>query len=190
MEIYEIIGHDNLVYLRIALQYLLIICGAFALYRVLAKYLDHQYRSIWFGIFWVLVYLKSMYDIADEYFDSLVVTNLGLVLFSWNWLFSYSTHSLQRVSIEAISEEQNSLWDRLFKKWDLHIKVEDEQFVFRETENPTLQIANIIKRKHKILGRNPYTEENELSDDRQDRFNLLVEALWEVVSEYVERKWS
>ncbi len=57
-----------------------------------------------------------MYDVADEYFDSLVVTNRGLILLRWNGLFDYKTESLQWVSIESLSDEQNTFRDTLFKK--------------------------------------------------------------------------
>ena len=130
-----------------------------------------------------------MYDLADEYLDSLVITNRWLILFRWNWLFNYTTDYLQRVSIESLSEEQKSFRDTLFKKWDLKIRLEDQRYIFAEVSHPTEQISKLLNRKEKILGRYQYHEnETQAEAGAKDKYELLVEALGEVVSEYVEKK--
>ena len=138
---------------------------------------------------WILIYAKCLYDIADEYLDSLVITNRWLVLFRRNWLFSYTTDYLQRVSVESISEEQTSFRDTLFKKWDLKVRLEDEKYIFKEVGHPALQVNKLLHRKEKILWRYQYHEnETQTEVDTKDKYELLVEALGEVVTEYVEKK--
>ncbi len=94
---------------------------------------------------------------------------------------------MQRVSLETVTDEQNSLADTLFKKGDISIRLEEEEHLFRNVHQPSQQVSKILTWKERILGtRTSY--ENNPTDQVRDKYELLVEALGEVVSEYVEKK--
>jgi hypothetical protein len=94
---------------------------------------------------------------------------------------------MQWVSTETIMYEQQTFRDTLFKKWDIKITVEETAYSFKDANKPAEKVSNIIARKQKILWRHHYSE-NETVPEAKDKYELLVEALWEVVSEYVEKK--
>ncbi len=187
-EIYEVIGHHILVYIKIIIGYLVILVAIALLYRLFVnKITNHPLvtRIAW-GL-GVIIYGVGLYKFMDEYMDALVVTNLWLLFFKWNWMFSYKTSSMQWVSIESVADQQDTFADSLFKKGDISIRLEEEDLIFRNVSQPSYQVATILKRKERILGtRSAY--ENENPEQAKDKYELLVEALGEVVSEYVEKK--
>lgn len=188
-EIYDIIGHNLLIYWWIVLKYLALLGIIYLLYLIIHQYIfRHIYLNRGITFLGIILYAKWLYDLADRYLDSLVITNRWLVLFKWNGLFNYTTDYFQRVSIDSISEEQNSFRDTLFKKWDLKIHLEDEKHIFEDVSYPSTKITNILHRKDKILWRFQYHENEVAEDDTNNKYDLLVEALGEVVSEYVEKK--
>lgn len=135
----------------------------------------------------VVIYAKGLYEFIDRYLDALVITNMWLLLFKRNWLFSYKTTAMQWVSIETITDQQDSFADSIFKKGDITIRLEEELHLFKNVAQPAQKVASIITWKERILWtRSAY--ENEVDESAKDKYELLVEALWEVVSEYVEKK--
>lgn len=116
---------------------------------------------------------------------------MWLILFHRDGLFRQKAINLQRVSIETIVFEQNSLRDTFFHKWTLSILVEDQKYVFHDVANPRQAVSTITSRKEKILWRVHYSENEIESEESFNKYEILVEALWEVVSEYVQKKnWS
>ncbi len=189
-EVYEVIWHDITVFLRIAIWYLLLLIVVRALWFVLHNSIwDSQILRRSATVVWLWIYLKGTLDLLDSYLDALLITNRWLLLFTWDWLFKQTVTNLQWVSTETIMYEQNSFWDTLFKKWDIRISVEDMKYLFKEVWNPAEKVTQIVSWKEKILWRFHYTEnENETESTEKDKYELLVEALWEVVTEYVDKK--
>ncbi len=94
---------------------------------------------------------------------------------------------MQWISLETVTSEQNSFADTLFKKGDISIRLEEEEHLFRNVHQPSAQVSMILVWKERILGtRTSY--ENNPTEQAKDKYELLVEALGEVVSEYVEKK--
>lgn len=130
-----------------------------------------------------------MYDIFDEYLDSLVITDKGIIHFKRDGLWKQKAEMLSRVSIESVSHEQNSFWDSLIGKWDIKIKLEDVITRFDDVSDPAVVSNKILEYKDRILWRHNYME-NEVKHE-PDKYNILIEALGEVVTEYVEKKkWN
>jgi len=127
-----------------------------------------------------------MYEIFDEYLDSLIITDKGIIHFRRDGLWKQKAEMLSRVSIESISHEQNTFWDSLIHKGDIRIKLEDTITKFCDISEPAEVSNTILQYKDKILGRHNYLE-NEVSHE-PDKYNILIEALGEVVTEYVEKK--
>lgn len=178
-----------LVYLKIVSGYSALLILLYVLFIVLQTYvISHAYMVWTAALMGISIYVKWLYDVADEYLDSLVVTNRWLILFRRNGLFDYKTDHLQRVSIESISEEQSTFFDSLFKKWDITIKLEDERIRFKEVSHPAHKVGQLLHWKSKILWRYEYHENETSVELGRDKYELLVEALWEVVTEYVDKK--
>jgi hypothetical protein len=119
----------------------------------------------------------------DLYLDSLVLTDQGISLFFWEGLFKYSNELLERQSIEAVYDEQDGLLDILLNKGDVKIKRAEEEYIFDEVPAPSKVSALIISVKDEILSQEQEEEEPEL-----DKFELLVEALGEIIKEYYGKK--
>lgn len=185
-QIYSIIGHDTWVYVKIFLVYGLSLIVLTVTYLGIIQVLQQPFLSTLRAILGVGMYLKMVYDFFDEYLDSLVITDKWLVHFRREWLRSQKTEMLSRVSIESISHEQNSFWDTLLSKGDLKIKLEDTITRFDDIWDPAKTTDTLLDYRDKILGRHNYME-NEVKHE-PDKYNILVEALWEVVNEYVEKK--
>lgn len=187
-EVYEVIWHDITVFLKIALWYILLLVIVWALWYVLSNNIGDSAVLRWImWSFWLILYIKWTIDLLDSYLDALLITNVWLLLFTWDWVFKQTVTNLQRVSTETIMYEQNSFWDTLFKKGDVRISVEDMKYTFKEVAHPAEKVTHILGWKEKILWRYHYTE-NEVEPEEKDKYELLVEALGEVVTEYVEKK--
>ncbi len=184
--VYEIIWHDIWLYIWTAVKYTALIVLVGITYIFLIRPMWQSFlQSLWASI-WVLIYGKLLFDIFDEYLDTLIVTDRWLVHFRWNWIRNQKVENLQRVSIESLSYEQNSLLDSIINKGDIKIKLEDVTTVFKDISDPALVSNKLLWFKDNILWRHNYME-NETRHE-PDNYNILVEALWEVVNEYIQNK--
>ncbi len=187
-EVYAVIGHHILVYIKIICWYALILIAVSLLHALVIRYVTSHIIVTWIAsIAWVVIYAKWLYEFIDEYLDALVVTDMWLVFFRWNWLFSYKTLVMQWISIETVTNEQNTFMDTVFKKGDISIRLEEEMQYFSDVYLPAQQVAVILNWKERLLWTRSAFE-NEPKEDIKDKYELLVEALGEVVSEYVEKK--
>jgi len=185
--IYDIIGHDVWLYIQTWLQYSLLIIFLGLLYVFAIKPMNQPFLQLIWAVIGFFVYVKCLFDIFDDYLDTLVATDKGLIHFRRDGLWKQKSDLIQRVSMEALSHEQNSFFDTLVNKGDLFIKLEDTSITFRDISDPALTTNSIIEYKEKILGRHNYLE-NEQNNELSGKYNVLIEALGEVVSEYVEKK--
>ena len=68
------------------------------------------------------------------------------------------------------------------------IKLEyDTEFRFNVVAHPQKQVRKLMMLKEEFLSRQKQQVEKDLSEDN-DRFNVLVEAMSEVVKEYLDQK--
>lgn len=107
----------------------------------------------------------------------------------WEWLLEYKTDVFEWDRIETISHTQDSIWDKIFAKWDIMIRLEHwVEFPFDNISWPKKQASKILKLKDYFQLKQ--LEEDEESQSKENhKFDILVEALWEVVQEYME-KWK
>lgn len=188
--IYEIMGHSVRVYIEIAAKYIaLITIAALTYIYILWPIWYRRIQRLSAGV-WIIIYLKCLYDIFDEYLDVMLITEQWLIHFQRDGLWSHTSEILQWVSIESISDKQDTFRDSLVWKWNISIKLEDTITRFTNIENPSKTTSKILWYKEKILWRQNYLE-NEvrpIPTESHDKYKILVEALWEVVSEYVDKK--
>jgi hypothetical protein len=186
--VYAVIWHDRLTYAKV------VIVGGFSRLVMRLVFILLQDAVFWnwwsfaFGWIGVLLYLRTIYALLDQYLDVLVISDLWLIMLSRNGFFSYQTTIIQRTAIERVSEEQHSLLDTLLQSGDITVKVEDEIYHFTNVTHPTETVASLLHRKQKMFQKSMRPEPTEAPQVDKDKFNLLVEALGEVVSEYVDKK--
>lgn len=185
-EIYHIISHDVWVYLPLVLKYSLILVWLYWLFWLVDSTFNIEYLWWIFGGVGLFVYWYFVISFLDIYLDSVVLTDWWVIIFNWDWFLKQNSESVQRESIESIFDESSSLPDLILNKWDIMIKRQWEIYRFDSTPDPRKQADVISKLKDKILAwKYPWEEEPE---EDLDKFDVLVETLWEVILDYVKKK--
>lgn len=124
------------------------------------------------------------------YLDALIFSEKWITLFMREWIWDYKTDIFERDKIETISFNQNSVWDKIFGKWDITIKLEHGvDFPFDNVSWPKKQAWKIMRMKDYFLWQQRDIDLKDLQWE-ENKFNILVEALWEVVKEYMEKWWK
>lgn len=126
-------------------------------------------------------------DFLNLYLDCLILSKDHAILFLREGWLEYKTEFFSRNKINTISSSQNGLRNKIRSKGDILIKLEfDTEFPFSDVSNPKKQVAKLITLKEQFLARQKQVIEKDLKDDDQ-RFNVLVEAMSEVVKDYLEK---
>jgi hypothetical protein len=129
----------------------------------------------------IVIFIKIIYDIFDWYNDAWIITNTWIVQLQ-RALFKTDTESVDFDKIEWIEVEQNWIIDKLFKKWDLIIhKFWDDTLVLENAINPYLGVDLIENIS------NEAAMEANLHDDK---FDIIMDALWWVIENYLDRKMT
>jgi hypothetical protein len=179
---YQVIWHNAIVYIPIIIKYLFLLGLLYFFSKLVLDYVDWKYLSLFFGILWIFVYVKFVIDFLDSYLDSIVLTHTDIIIFRWDWFLKYRTEAIQRDSVEAINDEQGWILDLIFNKWDIKIKRQEWSYFFRDITNPSKIANDISVLKNKL-------ESWELEkEDEIDKFDILVETLWEVIIDYVKKE--
>lgn len=135
-----------------------------------------------------MLFLKWMFDFLNLYLDCLILSKDHAILFLREGFLEYKTEFFSWNKINTISSSQNGLRNKIWSKGDLVIKLDfDTEFPFADVTNPKKQVAKLMTLKDQFLTREKQTIEKDLADDNQ-RFNVLVEAMSEVVKEYMEKQ--
>ncbi len=126
-----------------------------------------------------------MVDFLNTYLDCLILGENSLTLFLWEGLLEYKTEVFFWSKLSSISWSQKGIWDKLFLKGDLLLNLEhDLNISFDEVYLPKKWISKITLLKQEYLDREKITLEKDLAED-QESFEILVEAMGEVVKEYL-----
>jgi len=185
-EIHHVIGHNGSVFFKIFLIYLWVLVALLLLFLVLDRYVTRPYLKWVFAWAWFIALIKFCLDFFDLYLDSIVLVDTGVILYLWEWLLEYKTERFDRDKIESIWFNQKWLWDKLFMRWDIMIRLEHGvEFPFENVTNPKKQADKILQYKWRFSVPVQVQE----SDQETKKFDVLVEALWEVVKDYID-KWE
>jgi hypothetical protein len=144
---------------------------------------------VWvFVVLGLLLLIKHTIDFLNFYLDCLVLSPAGMTLFMWEGIFEYKTDFFERHTIETVSHTQNSFRDKLFDKGDLNITINHAiSFPFENVPNPK-KMAKLIQQTQEKHGlRLEHEDEDEEVAPAAD-YSVLMEALGEVVQEYVQKK--
>ena len=185
-EIHHVIGHHGSVFFRLVFKYLLILAVIFLVFLLLDSYVIREYMTMVFSGLWLILFIKFTIDFFNIYLDALVMTDSGVMLYLWEWLLEYKTEMFDRDRIETISHNQAGIWDKVFIRWDILIRLEHGiDFPFENVSSPKRQAAKIMQLKDRFLLNNSTPVDDIIADNR--KFDVLVEALWEVVKDYIDK---
>lgn len=132
---------------------------------------------IWLEWLLALTFLKMFYDIFNWYNDVWIITDDAIYDLDWS-LLKTNIESVRHENIEGIEIDKHRIWDTLFNKWDIVIhKFGDETLVIENAFSPYKAVDEI----EKYIYAEP--------EEKEDRFELIMNTLWEVVEDYLDKKW-
>lgn len=138
------------------------------------------------AILGVVAYVKTLIDFFNLYLDAMVVSHDGVTIYRRKSLIHYETEHFNWDKVEAMNHTQNSWADRIFDKGDLRVLLEHgTTYRFTNVARPTHHSAVFLDHQ------NRHTQGDDPHDYRSDEhLDILVEALGEVVRDYMDEKWS
>lgn len=183
----SIINHSASVYIRptFLMSFVLTITYA-AWYGAYQLWDGHPYVSAIAAIIGAYICIKYLIDFLNIYLDAIAITPRGLAVFRWEGVLEYKTEFFERNTIELMSYEQNSIRDRIFAKGDIVISLNySNNFLFEEIARPKKRVNTMLMAKHKYNQPDP----QEIQDhEQQEKFDVLVETLGEVIQDYMHKK--
>lgn len=188
-DVLYVIGHNGSIFLRSLLRTILFLVVLYGLYFLLNKYIVRDFLPWIFALLGAGFFVKYIIDFFNNYLDSLLLSKEWITLFTWDGILHYKTDFFARNTIETVSYVHNSIWDKVFSKWDIMIKLDHEiEYPFENVSRPQKQMAKILKFKEQYAGlQATKKEEIEVTDEK---ISILAEALGEVVKEYLDKKES
>lgn len=191
-DIEHIIGHDILVYIKTAIKHLAILFIMLLVYRLVRLYIDPELATMIFGVGGLMTYAFFVMRVLNDYFDAMLITDTGITILTRNGFLQYKTETIYRENIQTITYEQNGIIDAARNIGDIVIRLEhDITYPFPHVPQPKKQAAIIAAWKEKSYGPSmiDVDEENgQRSGERDEKFDILVETLGEVIVEYMQRK--
>ena len=193
-DIQWIIGHSPVVHLKEAIIMLSLLFLFYVAYAVIKNLLPDLYTSIptyyWdrgMGIIGIFLFIKWVLDFLNLYLDCLILSKDHAILFLREGRLEYKTEFFSRNKINTISSSQNGIRNKIWSVGDIVIKLEfDTEFPFADVTNPKKQVSKLITLKEQFMERQKQVIEKDLHEDDQ-RFNVLVEAMSEVVKDYLDK---
>jgi len=185
--IHHVIWHNGSILMREVLKTFLFLFVAYIVYISISQYSNWHYRSRIFAGVWLYLFIKFVLNFLNLYLDALIFSDKWITLFMREWIWDYKTDIFERDKIETISFNQNSIRDKVFGKWDISIKLwHGVDFPFDNISRPKKQVWKIMRMKDHFLWQKRDRDLKDLEWE-ENKFNILVEALWEVVQEYMEK---
>lgn len=193
----KVIGHDMRKYWEIVVKYLFLIGVIFwcALFFDLFESISDVLLKWIYSVLVLVIYVWCFYELLDTYLDTLVVTDMWLILFQWSNPFSQTTSVIQWVAIESIEHSHSWFRASLLNLGNITFHVEDQRYTFKRITNPSKTIQQILKAKERATKQHTY-ENQVLPTPPQlptwwdkETYNIFVEALGEVMEEYLKKKW-
>ncbi|HRX64063.1 MAG TPA: hypothetical protein P5060_03105 [Candidatus Absconditabacterales bacterium] len=185
-KIHHVIGHNGSVFFKLVFKYILILAILILIFLGLNNYVQWEYMSLTFAAVGLILFVKFCIDFLNIYLDALVLTESGIVLYLREGLLEYKTEIFDWERIETISHNQKGFWDKLFLRGDIMIRLEHGiEFPFEDITYPKKQAAKISQLKDRfVLDQSDVLSDN---DGNSKKFDVLVEALGEVVKDYIDK---
>jgi len=126
----------------------------------------------------VLVFLKIVYELFNWYYDVFILSDDAIYSLEWS-LLKTRVESIHYENIEWVEIDKHRIWDNIFNKWDIIIhKFWEEELAIYNAHAPYKSVDIIENFIH------PSEDEEET-----DKFDMIMDTLWWVVSDYLERNW-
>ncbi len=187
----EILSHSPFIYIRGVLVYSALLFLVYVIYAVSQQYPEYQnvpYVKRIAGVLWLFIFFKRLLWFLNLYLDCILISKEALTIFLRDWLLEYKTEIIDRSKILVISHRQNSFRDKICGKWDLLIQMwNDINFSFNDVSHPKKSATKLTLNKKNYEEAKKKKIEQDLEWD-QRQFDILVDALWEVIREYMENK--
>lgn len=190
-DVEDILGHSPFIYLRGVLVYSVLLFLVYVAYAISQQYPEYQnvpYVRRIAGILGLFIFFKWLLWFLNLYLDCILISKDALTVFLRDGILEYKTEVIDRSKILVISHRQNSLRDKLCWKWDLLIQMwNDIDFSFSDISHPRKSASKLtLNKKNHDEAKKKKIEEDLQWDQRQ--FDILVDALWEVIRDYMETK--
>lgn len=193
-DIQWIIGHSPVVHLKEAIIMLSLLFLFYVAYAWIKRYfpdvynlMSAQYWDRGMGIIGIFLFIKWVLDFLNLYLDCLILSKDHAILFLREGRLEYKTEFFSWNKINTISSSQNGIRNKIWSVGDIVIKLEfDTEFPFADVTNPKKQVSKLITLKEQFMERQKQVIEKDLYEDDQ-RFNVLVEAMSEVVKDYLDK---
>ena len=184
-EIIETIGHSYARYFLITIIFLLIWIVLLASYTIFFEKLNFLAIKFFYLIAWIVVYWFFLLKFLNLYLDCFVITKKAFLFFRWDWVLKNSTQTLEREKLIWVDTNQNWLYQALLRTWDLKIKFEEWEWFFEDIFEPSQARLDILKYKDEFTKKEEVFEEN---TSEPDKFELLIDALWEILIEHKQKE--
>ncbi len=184
-EIIDIIWHHWWKYIKALIKYCILLIILFVFYNLLVQYIDVDYLEFIFWSVGLIIYIMFVVAFLDVYLDSIVLTSTWIILYKREWFLRQNTEHIQWSSAQSIYDEQNWILDVILNKWTIKIKRHDEVYSFEDVAYPSKTTNMIIKAKNDIMYNNKDDDEDEFQNS--EKFDVLVDTLWEVILDYVKK---
>lgn len=171
-------------YFFMFLKNILFVLVVYGIYSILGDYVNNEI-NLFFGLILIWIYGKFIYDFIDVYMDTVVLTNRGIHIISITWLMKFKVDFFEWRWLESITYTKNGMRDILFNQWDVLLTLNQwTDFTIENIAQPKRQISVLNKIKYeesmKII-------EWEIPDNTsEDKFNILVETLGDVIWDYMK----
>ena len=190
-DVEDILAHSPFIYLRGVLVYSVLLFVVYIIYAISQQYPQYQnmpYVKRIAGIIWLFIFFKRLLGFLNLYLDCILISKDALTVFLRDGILEYKTEIIDRSKILVVSHRQDSLWDKLCGKWDLLIQMwNDIDFSFSDISHPRKSASKLTLNKKKYEEAKKKKIEQDLEWD-QRHFDILVDALWEVIRDYMETK--
>ena len=190
-DVEDILGHSPFIYLRGVLVYSVLLFVVYVAYAISQQYPQYQwvpYIKRIAGLLWLFVFFKWLLGFLNLYLDCILISKDSLTVFLRDGILEYKTEIIDWWKISVISHNQNSIWDKLFGKGDLLIQMwNDIDFSFNDVAHPKKSASKLILNKKEYEEVKKKKIEQDLEWD-QRQFDILVDALWEVIRDYMDNK--
>ena len=185
----DILAHSPFIYLRGVLVYSVLLFVVYIVYAIVRTYyIQDIYVKRIAGILWLFIFFKWLLGFLNLYLDCILISKDALTVFLRDWILEYKTEVIDWSKILVVSHRQNSLWDKLCGKWDLLIQMwNDIDFSFNDIAHPKKSASKLMLNKKDYEEAKKKKIEQDLEWD-QRQFDILVDALWEVIRDYMDNK--
>lgn len=127
----------------------------------------------------------------NYYLDAIVINPQGIAIFQRDKVLNYSLQQCHRDNIESITHEQHSVADRIRGKGDISFVLDHSITLRIEYISNPQKVASLLwdhKSRFETKTNPMIIEQNSaLWYDQNEKFNILVETLGEVIKDYMDK---